>query len=51
MAARLLPPDPPPLTRVDGEAVADVASARRWRTLPGETDWLLKNGTPWLISR
>ena len=51
ITAALLPPDPPPLIPVDGEAVADVASARRWRTLPDETDWLLKNGTPWFISR
>jgi penicillin-binding protein 1A len=51
ITAALLPPDPLPVTPLDGEAVADVASARRWRTLPGETDWLLKNGTPWFISR
>jgi penicillin-binding protein 1A len=50
ITAALLPPDPP-VTPFDGEAVADVASARRWRTLPGETDWLLKNGTPWFLSR
>ena len=51
ITAPLLPPDPLPVTPLGGDAVADVASARRWHTLPNETDWLLKNGTPWFIPR
>ena len=32
----LLPPEPVPVIPLDGETVADVASARHWRTLPSE---------------
>jgi hypothetical protein len=44
ITASLLPPSPPPATDVAGGAVADVFGAKHRPTLPGETDWLLKNG-------
>ena len=43
--ASLLPANPPPATDVAGDAVASVSRVRHQRTSPGETDWLLKNGT------
>ena len=44
ITASLLPPTPPPATDVAGDAVAGLSGARDRHTLPGETDWLLKNG-------
>jgi membrane peptidoglycan carboxypeptidase len=45
IAASLLPPNPPLATDVGGDAVAHVFRAPQRRTLPGETDWFLQNGT------
>jgi penicillin-binding protein 1A len=44
ITASLLPPSPPPTTDIAGGAVAGVFGTTRLPTVPGETDWLLKNG-------
>jgi penicillin-binding protein 1A len=44
ITASLLPPDPPLVTDVAGDAVVSVFSPRSRRTSPAETHWLLQNG-------
>jgi membrane carboxypeptidase/penicillin-binding protein len=44
ITSSLLPPNPPAVTDLVGDAVASVFTLRPRRTSPAETHWLLQNG-------